>query len=308
MRQVSRKRSPRTATVRSSGRTKTVRRGGSSRPSSRRQEDAVTPLLRYLSSRFYVRHPLLSLTLTLIVLAVGAGVFAGGHVSRAVGGITASLDRVVAAAGFGVSRITIQGQTRTSPKDVAAATGIQKGESLFAVDPSEVRLHLMQLPWVADAAVRRMFPDTVAITLIEKLPFALWKHGAGVAVVERSGAVITGTNPSEFMHLPLLIGNGAPESAAVLLDAIGRTKAVANRLRVAERVSGRRWNLILDGLIAVKLPEEGWEREIGTLEKMIVEGGVLERDIEVIDLRFADRYIFRLRNGDSQTANRERPT
>jgi cell division protein FtsQ len=161
---------------------------------------------------------------------------------------------------------------------------------------------------VADAAVRRVYPDKVAITLIEKLPFALWKHGAGVAVVERSGAVIAGTNPSEFMHLPLLLGDGAPEAAAPLLDVIAATKAIATRLRVAERVSGRRWNLVLDGLVAVKLPEEGWEREIATLEGLIVEDGILERDIEVIDLRFADRYIFRLRGGDSRTESRERPT
>jgi cell division protein FtsQ len=171
-----------------------------------------------------------------------------------------------------------------------------------------VRQQLIRLPWVADAEVRRVFPETVAIRLIEKLPFALWKHGAGVAVVERSGAVITGTKASEFMDLPLLIGDGAPEAAAPLLDAVAATKAVSSRLKVAEWVSGRRWNLVLDGLVAVKLPEEGWERELKTLERMVVEGGILERDIEVIDLRFADRYIFRLRNGDSQSESRERPT
>jgi len=265
-------------------------------------------MMRWLGSRFFVRHPLLSMTLTLTVLALAIGVFAGGHVSRTLSAMGGSLDRTIASAGFAVNRITIEGQSRTPPNDVYTATGIRQGQSLFAVDPAHVRAQLRRLPWVADAGVRRVFPGTVAVSLIEKLPFALWKHGAGVAVVERSGAVITGTNPGEFSHLPLLIGDGAPEAAAALLDAIGATKAVSARLRVAERVSGRRWNLILDGLVAAKLPEQGWEREIGTLERMIVEDGVLERDIEVIDLRFADRYIFRLRNGDSQTASRERPT
>lgn len=309
MRQVTRKRSPRTATVRSSGRTKTVRRSSDSRQSQRgKKGEQPSLVMRWLASRFFVRHPLLSMTLTLMVLAGVIGIFAGGHVSNAFAAVGASFHRALASAGLGVSRITLEGQARTTTREVSAAIKIHKGDSLLGVDPDAVRTQLLRLPWVADASVRRAYPDTVAIRLIEKLPFALWKHGAGVAVVERSGAVITGTNPREFMHLPLLIGDGAPDAAASLLDAVASTKAVSSRLKVAERVSGRRWNLILDGLIAVKLPENGWEREIATLERMIVEGGILERDIEVIDLRFADRYIFRLRGGDSQTESRERPT
>lgn len=309
MRQVTRKRSPRTATVRFSGRTKTVRRSSDSRQGQRgKKGEQPSLVMRWLASRFFVRHPLLSMTLTLMVLAGVIGIFAGGHVSNAFAAVGASFHRALASAGLGVARITLEGQARTPTRDVSMAIAIAKGQSLLAIDPAEVRTRLLRLPWVADASVRRAYPDTVAIRLIEKLPFALWKHGAGVAVVERSGAVITGTNPREFMHLPLLIGDGAPEAAASLLDAVASTKAVSSRLKVAERVSGRRWNLILDGLIAVKLPENGWEREIATLERMIVEEGILERDIEVIDLRFADRYIFRLRGGDSQTESRERPT
>jgi cell division protein FtsQ len=310
MRQVRRKGSPRTATVRSGRSTKTVRRGAPARSSSRgkRDSDSGSAFSRWIASMFFVRHPMLSLTVSLIVLALAIGVFAGGHVSKAWASVTGSLNQVAASAGFAVSHVTVEGQARTARGDVEAVAGIRTGESLFAVDPEAVRAQVIRLPWVADASVRRVYPDTVVITLIEKLPFALWKHGAGVAVVERSGAVITGTKASDFMHLPLLIGDGAPEAAAPLLDAIGRTKAVSPRLKVAEWVSGRRWNLVLDGLIAVKLPEEGWQQEIATLERMIVEGGILERDIEVIDLRFADRYIFRLRNGDSQSESRERPT
>jgi len=310
MRQVRQKRSPRTATVRSSGRVKAVRRGTAARPARRGKvsDTSSAEAIRWLGSLFIVRHPLLSLTLVLVAGAAATGVFAGGHVSRTVDSVSASIDGTFAAAGFAASRVTIEGQSRTQPNEVYAASGIQPGQSVFAVDPALVRARLKLLPWVADAGVRRVFPGTVAISLIEKLPFALWKHGETVSVVERSGAVITAAAPGEFTHLPLLIGEGAPKEAAAFLDAIGATKAVSSRLRVAERVGGRRWNLVLDGPVAVKLPEEGWEREIRTLERLIVEEGVLERDIEVIDLRFADRYIFRLRNGDSQRASRERPT
>ena len=59
--------------------------------------------------------------------------------------------------------------------------------------------------------------------------------------------------------------------------------------------------------VTVRLPEEGWENELAELERLIVDFGVLERDIEMIDLRYPDNYIFRLHNDDSRPVSRERP-
>ena len=45
-------------------------------------------------------------------------------------------------------------------------------------------------------------------------------------VVERSGRVITLANPDEFPQLPYLIGDGAPQDAAELVDAVAQHRAV----------------------------------------------------------------------------------
>jgi cell division protein FtsQ len=308
MRQVKPKRSPRTAAVRSSGRVKTVRERAPAPRASRRKKDEPKGMFGALGNTFIGRHAMLSLTLGLIAVACIGGLAASGRISKTFSTIGTSIDRAFAGAGLAVGRITIAGQARTDAADIYAAAAITQGESMVAVDPRAVRTRLMQLPWVHDAAVKRVYPDTIAITVIEKLPFTLWKHDGHTAVLERSGAPITTADPAEFTRLPILVGEGAPETAAPLLDAIGATRAVAARLKGLERVSNRRWNLILDGPVEVKLPEEGWEQQLQILEKMIVEQGVLERDIQIIDLRFADRYIFQLRNGDSHESPRGRPT
>ena len=81
---------------------------------------------------------------------------------------------------------------------------------MLAVHPADVRERLMELPWVADAAVKRIFPDTVAITVIEKLPFALWKNGKHISVVERSGHLITQADPARFNQLAAAGRRGRP--------------------------------------------------------------------------------------------------
>jgi cell division protein FtsQ len=235
------------------------------------------------------------------------GVFAGGHVAHAIGRAEAAVVAPFTEAGFAVHEVTITGEERTAKDAAAAAVAVPKGESIFGVSPDEARARLLMLPWVADAEVRRHFPDKVSVHLIEKRPFALWRNGNALVAVERSGAVITKVEEeNQLGHLPLLVGVGAPEAAAPIIDALAGQKAVRARLAALERIAGRRWDLFLSGGVTVRLPEDGWERQLAELEKLIVEKGVLERDIESIDLRYPDNYVFRLRNGDSRPVPRER--
>jgi cell division protein FtsQ len=253
------------------------------------------------------RRPMLLLTLVLTTTALGAGLWFGGYIAAAGAAIRSTVDSGFVAAGFSLEQINVAGNQRTPADAVYGALGLTHGESIFAADPAEARARLMTLPWVADAVVRRRFPDTVAVTLFEKRPFALWQNGESLSVVERSGAVIPGQSATAFPKLPILIGAGAPGSAAPLIDALGSQRAISARLRGVERVGQRRWDLILDRGVRVRLPESGWEDQLLELERLIVDKSVLERDVEIIDLRYPDSYIFQLHNGDSRPVTRERP-
>jgi cell division protein FtsQ len=254
-----------------------------------------------------LRRPVLGLTLGLVIVVTVVGVFAGGHVAHAIGRAEAAIVAPFTEAGFAVQEVTITGEEHTAREAAAAAISVPKGESIFGVNPDAARARLLMLPWVSDAEVRRHFPDHVSVHLIEKRPFALWRNGNALLAVERSGTVITKVDEDNRLgRLPVLTGAGAPEAAAPIVDAVAGQKAVEARLVALQRIAGRRWDLLLSGGVTVRLPEDGWERQLAELEKLIVEKGVLERDIETIDLRYPDNYVFRLRNGDSRPVPRER--
>ncbi len=254
-----------------------------------------------------LRRPMLIGSLCLVGIAVGTGLIAGGQVAAAVAGVGAFIEGTSVAGGFALDRVTISGNDRTSPNAVYDALGLKQGESIFAADPAGVRARLLELPWVADAVVERRFPDTINVTIVERRPFAVWQSGETLNVVERSGAIIRGQRADDFAKLPLLIGAGAAESAAPLIDILGGLRATGVRVRAVERVSRRRWDLILDRGVRVRLPEREWEVQLDELERLIVDRGILERDVEIIDLRYPENYIFQLHNGDSRPVSRERP-
>lgn len=256
--------------------------------------------------RFLPRRPVLLLSCSLAVIAVAAGVWHGGYIGAAADAVDRSFDRGLAARGFTVRKVSLSGEERTAADAAYEALAIVPGDAMFGVDPHAARARLLQLPWVGDAEVRRIFPDQVSVRVIEKRPFALWSSAGSLWVVERSGAIITAADRADFPRLPLLLGEGAPDAAPAIVDAIGKQRAIAARLEALERVGDRRWDIHLAGGVVVRLPENGWDGQLSDLETLIVEKGVLERDIDVIDLRYPDNYVFKLRNGDSRPVPRER--
>ncbi len=137
------------------------------------------------------RRPILHLTWLLLLATLIAALFAGGYVSGAFKSVGRGINAVVADAGFGISSVHLAGNGRTQPSEILAALGFEPGQSIFGANVQAARQRLLQLPWVADAQVRRQYPDSIAVSIVEKLPFALWQTANGTFVVERSGRVIT---------------------------------------------------------------------------------------------------------------------
>jgi cell division protein FtsQ len=134
-------------------------------------------------------------------------------------------------------------------------------------------------------------------------------HGeAPIWIVERNGKRITTHDVEKFRRLPKLVGAGAPEAAADLVEAVQAHRAVSARTAAYARVGQRRWNLILDDSVTVQLPETGWQKQLDSLEHLIIDNGILERDVTQIDLRSPTHYFFLLRNGEKKDVERGKET
>jgi cell division protein FtsQ len=194
------------------------------------------------------------------------------------------------------------------PETILAALGMQPGGSIFAADLPAARARIMALDWIASVDVSRRYPGAITVNVVEKRPFALWQSPDGIAVVERSGKVITTQNVQNFSRLPKLVGAGAPDAAAEIIEAVMAHRAVDSRIAAYEYVSQRRWNLILSNGVVVELPENAWRKELDTLEHLIVDNGILERDVTEIDLRSPNQYFFVLRGGEKKDVQRGKET
>jgi len=257
---------------------------------------------------------MIALTGTGAVITLLLALLVTGVLGRAFHGVKLATGTVVNDAGFTIRNIHIRGGQRTPAATIAAALDLKPEQSIFAADLAAARARLMGLDWVASADVVRRYPDSISVAIVEKRPFALWQippnasGTAPIAVVERNGRVITTQGVEQFARLPKLVGAGAPQASAELVDVVQNHRAVSARIAYFERVSQRRWNLILNDGVIVKLPEQNWRHEIDALEHLIIDKGVLEKDVAEIDLRSATHYFFLLRGGERKGVERGKET
>lgn len=251
------------------------------------------------------RHPMVWIGIGVVILTAVVAVIAGHVIDRTVTKTNAAAGAMVSDAGFGVGQVHLSGNSRTTPAEIMTALGLKGGQSIFGVNLRQARARLMALPWVANAEVKRRYPDDINVRIVERMPFARWQTAKGLFVVDKQGRPIVSVAADSFTKLPLLLGNGAPENAAGVLAAVAAHRSIVSRVQGYQYQSRRRWNLLFDDGVVVKLPEDGIAKELVVLDRLIVEKGILETDIQEIDLRDPNYFYFKRRNGAGEQKDRK---
>jgi cell division protein FtsQ len=132
--------------------------------------------------------------------------------------VNAAVGAVLIAAGAGVvrhyasspdlavRRIVVDGTSATTPDAVERAVAAWKGRNLADITLERVAADATRDPWVRHASVKRVLPDTLKISVEERVPAALAVLGGLVHVVDASGFVMGPAGPGLAFDLPILSG------------------------------------------------------------------------------------------------------
>jgi cell division protein FtsQ len=241
-----------------------------------------------------------------IIFAVLVLLFGYGLVhSAAPGGWLASarerLGRATAVAGLRIDDVKIEGRANTPEPLLRAALGVAKGDAILGFSVSDARARIETLTWVEHATVERRLPGTIVVKLEERRPFAVWQNQGKFALIDRDGQLVTDQDVSQFRHLPLVVGAGAPGAATALLDALMARPGLQSRVIAAVRVGERRWNLRLNTGADVLLPEGHEAAALDRLQQLQQDHALLDRPLQVVDLRLPDRLVIRPKPDLAQT-------
>jgi len=221
------------------------------------------------------------------------GMVLGGHSSTVAQALSAR-------SGFAIEDIKVTGNRQTSELDIFDRIGLDGWTALIGFDAGEARHRIANLPWVDQVAVRKVYPSTLEVDIVERQAFAVWQSGRKLSVIDAAGQSIASTSGRRHASLPLLIGQGADQAGTAFLALMQGYPQLATRAVGYIRIADRRWDLRLDNGVTIQLPENDVERALREIVELDRRNAILSRDIVSVDMRFPDRLVLRLTPDSSE--------
>jgi len=241
-----------------------------------------------------------------LVASIGYGAVRGDHVPMIVDTLKDWRDAGANSLGFRIAAVSLSGEKHVGRAEIIAAAGMTGRASLLFLDVEAARSRLKTIPWIADASVRKLFPDRLQIRVREREPFALWQVDGKLALIAADGTVIGPVVDPAFASLPLVVGRGAQAKARDFLALLDRYPSLREQVRASVLVAERRWNLKLKNNLDIRLPEADVGPALDTLIALDRAKRLISRDILAIDLRLPDRVTVRLSDAAAQAREEAR--
>ncbi|CAN5605326.1 hypothetical protein BH20ACT2_BH20ACT2_20920 [soil metagenome] len=151
---------------------------------------------------------------------VGAGIVA------ALVGVALGLTRTPL---LDIDQVRVHGVDGSEADTVLAASGVRRGDPLTDLDPGAAARRVEELPWVADVTVRRRWPATVELDVVERVVVAqVPAAGGGWRLVDPDGHLIgsVATPRPEVVRLVGIAPGGEP-GTVLAADAAGALRVAA---------------------------------------------------------------------------------
>jgi len=223
-------------------------------------------------------------------LAIGlCAMIAVGYVER-----VRLLDGIIVAsaeAGLRLGTIEVKGRSHTPKSVILAASELTLGEPMLTISLPALHERLSTIGWIDEVAIERRMPSTIRIILTERVPMALLQTEAGHRVIDQTGTVISGADPSAFGHLTVVAGTSAALNAGPILNILQTEPELFAEVWAVTYQSERRWDVHLRNGIRVRLPETDPRTAWSKLAIIDHSKHITNRDLAVIDMRVPDQMI-----------------
>jgi cell division protein FtsQ len=210
----------------------------------------------------------------------------------AVFGVSAfAAERFLEPDSFPIRTLRLGGEViHTSGEQVRAIAAAHAAAGFFRVDVDAMQAEIGALPWVRDVAVRRVWPDVIAVDLREHRAVAQWQDAA---LVSTEGHLFTPAQQQWPSGLPRLAGPqgsaaGVAQRYRELREVLAPLGLGIAGLSMSER---RALRLRLDNGLVVLLgrddPQVRLERFVRVYPKALAERAA---DIAQVDLRYTNGF------------------
>lgn len=218
--------------------------------------------------------------------------FSSGQARQLKDKVASSVQSCLVKAGFQIKNVIIDGRVRTSSDEVLKALQVREKSPSYQYDIHQALERIKQLTWVHGARIERRLPDTLYVKLVEKHPIGFWQEKSKTYLVDQEGTLIGQFPLKDFPGYIVATGAEAPKHLPRLIKTLAQYKAINAKTTGAIYVSKRRWDLILQNSLRVKLAEDDILASLTKLDQILHDNKVQLQEVASIDLRASEKIYF----------------
>ncbi len=198
---------------------------------------------------------------------------------------------------FNIKEIKVTNNHAYSPEEIIDLSDLETGGNIFSLNPALVRNRLLLNTDFRDAYIRRIFPDTIRIDVIEREPRARVQFGT-LYTIDDFGMVLGPRKKESGLKLPIIRGLRVKGLSIFPVD---KREACLNLLRQLEEkdigalvsideiriFSSDLIELRANGEIEITLEQGDYEVQLGRLKTVLSKLGPEISRAREVDLRYA---------------------
>lgn len=229
------------------------------------------------------------LVMVVAIIVAGAALL-GGSMGQIGQRWSSSVDGFARVTGLSLQNVELIGLEHAPDvaRQVRLAVMIEPGENMFRADPYDIKRRIEATELVNKVSVYRLWPDTVMIYATAVEPVALWRQDSGFAVVDSLGRIVQHPTTIDEASLLQVSGEDAAGGLPDLIVALTAYPDIRPQIDHLERVSARRWDMILKSGLKIQLPnDENIHAALARLARLEAKWSLSHRRVAQIDLRLA---------------------
>ncbi|MEA4882923.1 MAG: FtsQ-type POTRA domain-containing protein [Clostridia bacterium] len=209
---------------------------------------------------------------------------------------------------FRVHGVTVQGANYLSDQEILLIADVPREVNIFLVRTREIRRRLMAAPRISSAAVERVCPDTIRISLTERATVAYIPYAGFFIEVDADGRAVAVSEAITDRDIPVIVGLAPsyvavgeavrPEGPVMVGSMVGRELAMRQIPNISEVDVSRKDDIVVrtsDGIKVYMGKPADVESRARVLDSILASVREQGLDVEYIDIRVEAKPVIRVR-------------
>ena len=155
-----------------------------------------------------------------------------------------------------IKKIIIQNNVIVDDRLIKKNLNFLYKKNLFFLNTIDIENELKKEPFVESFSIKKIYPSTLKITIIEKKPVAILQNKKKKFYISNKGKLINFRNISRYSDLPTVFGSG--ENFYSLYKELQKIRFPMETLKAFYFFESGRWDFITENNQVIKLPIQNY--------------------------------------------------